>query len=88
MGIGVLAFAVALWLGVSPVPILLCGLVVLPLELLNSSLEATIDLISPDLHPLAKLAKDAAAGAVLIASIMSALVGLWVLGPALLSKLF
>lgn len=87
VGAGVLALALAVWLGVSPVPVLLCCMVVLPLELLNSALEAAIDLVSPDLHPLAKLTKDAAAGAVLLASALAALVGLWVLGPPLLAKI-
>jgi diacylglycerol kinase (ATP) len=87
VAIGGLALLMALWLGVSPVPILLCIMLVLPLELLNSALEAAIDLISPERHPLAKLTKDAAAGAVLVASLLSALIGLWVLGPALLAKL-
>ena len=84
---GSAALVLTLWLGVSPVPILICCAIVLPLELLNSALEAAIDLVSPKQHPLAKLTKDAAAGAVLVASLLSALVGLWVLLPALLEKL-
>lgn len=86
-GIAVLALLMALWLSVSPVPILLCIGLVLSLELINSSLEATLDLLSPDYHPLVKVAKDAAAAAVLLASIISILVGLWWLGGPLLAKL-
>lgn len=37
------------------------------LELVNTALEAVVDLASPDYHPLAKAAKDCAAGAVLVA---------------------
>ncbi|MCA9835578.1 MAG: diacylglycerol kinase [Trueperaceae bacterium] len=85
--IAVLAFLLSLWLKVSPVAILVMTALVLALELLNSALEATIDLISPDFHPLAKLAKDAAAGAVLLTSFLAVLVGLFALGPALLTKL-
>ena len=85
--IGVLAVGLALWLQAPPVPILLCCALVLALELINSALEAATDLISPELHPLAKLTKDAGAGAVLVASILAALVGLWVLGPPLWAKL-
>lgn len=48
---------------------------VLVCEMVNTAVEAIVDLASPDFHPLAKLAKDAAAGAVLIASIGAALVG-------------
>ena len=42
---------------------------VLALEAMNTALEALVDLASPDIHPLAKRAKDTAAGAVLIAAI-------------------
>lgn len=48
---------------------------VLALEVLNTGLEALVDLASPQLHPLAKAAKDAAAGAVLIAAVGSLAVG-------------
>ena len=84
---GCAAFLLALFLNVSPVPILICCAIVLPLELLNSALEAAIDLVSPKQHPLAKLTKDAAAGAVLVASVLSALIGLWVLLPPLITRL-
>ncbi len=42
---------------------------VLALELVNSALEAVIDLLHPDQHPAIKAAKDMAAGAVLVISI-------------------
>ncbi|MCL1890551.1 MAG: diacylglycerol kinase family protein [Coriobacteriia bacterium] len=57
------------------VVLILVGLV-LTLECLNTALEATIDRCSTDLHPLAKTAKDAAAGAVLIMALIAAVVGL------------
>ena len=85
--VGLVAVALALFLGVSPVPILLCCALVISLELVNSALEAAIDLMTTELHPLAKLAKDAGAAAVLLASLMSVGVGLWVLGPPLWHKL-
>ena len=44
-------------------------------ELINTAVEALVDLISPERHPLAKLAKDVAAGAVLIAAINALCVG-------------
>ena len=44
-------------------------------ELVNTAVEAIIDLVSPERHPLAKLAKDVAAGAVLIAAINALCVG-------------
>jgi len=44
-------------------------------ELLNTALEAVVDLVTTDYHPLAKVAKDVAAGAVLVAAVNAALVG-------------
>ncbi|HTU70497.1 MAG TPA: diacylglycerol kinase [Candidatus Baltobacteraceae bacterium] len=49
--------------------------VVLALELVNTAVEAIVDLLTVTHHPLAKTAKDAAAGAVLIASIAALIVG-------------
>lgn len=60
---------------------------VLILEGLNTAIEAAIDLSSPNFHPLAKKAKDLAAGMVLIAAIASVIVGLLILGPPLWDKL-
>jgi len=82
--LGVLALALGLTLRVPLAPILLACALVLSLELLNTGLEAAVDLASPQLQPLAKVAKDAAAGAVLVASAGALLVGVVVLGPPLL----
>lgn len=78
-----LACALAWTLHAPLAPIVLCCTLVLALEVLNTAVEALTDLASPDLHPLAKVAKDAAAGAVLVASLGAVLVGLGVLGPPL-----
>lgn len=56
-------------------------------ELINTAIEAAIDLASPNHHPLAKASKDAAAGAVLIAAIAAVLVGLLIIGPPLWGRL-
>lgn len=56
-------------------------------ELFNTVIEAIIDLVTEEYHPLAKKAKDVAAGAVLTAAITAVAVGLLVLGPALLARL-
>jgi diacylglycerol kinase len=48
---------------------------VITTEMVNTALETIIDLVSPDYHPLAKIAKDAAAGAVLVAALAAVLVG-------------
>ena len=56
------------------------GLVVVT-EILNTAIEHLTDLVSPEFHPLAKKTKDAAAGAVLIASIIAVIIGLLVFLP-------
>jgi diacylglycerol kinase len=52
-------------------------------EMFNTVLELCIDLASPDYHPLAKIAKDVAAGAVLLSAMLSVVIGLLVFGPHL-----
>lgn len=44
-------------------------------EMINTAIETVVDLVTGDIHPLAKLAKDISAGAVLIAAINSLIVG-------------
>src|SRR5439155_13703437 len=44
-------------------------------ELINTAIEAAVDLVTTTYHPLAKLAKDIAAGAVLVASLNAIVVG-------------
>ena len=56
-------------------------------EALNTSIEFLVDLVSPELHPLAAKAKDVAAGAVLIAAIGSLIIGALVFGPHIFSLL-
>lgn len=56
-------------------------------ELLNTAVELTVDLVSPALHPIARRAKDIAAGAVLIAALVAATVGIIVLAPPLFGAL-
>jgi diacylglycerol kinase len=58
--------------------------VVLILEGLNTAIEAAVDLASPNFHPLARTAKDVAAGMVLIAAIGSIVIGLLIFGPKLI----
>jgi diacylglycerol kinase (ATP) len=48
---------------------------VLVAEMFNSAIEAVVDLVSPNYHPLAKFAKDISAGAVLVTTIMAIVVG-------------
>ena len=87
IAIGVAALGMALWLGTGLIPVLICAMVVLALELINSSLEAAVDLAAPGVEPLAKQAKDYAAASVLIAAMGAVAVGLVVLGPPLLRQI-
>ena len=57
---------------------------ILSLELVNTAMEAVVDLVTEERRPLAKLAKDTAAGAGLIAAIMAAGVGLLIFVPKVL----
>lgn len=80
----------ALWLRIPPrdwaVLALTIG-VVFALELMNTAIEALVDLASPGQHDLARVAKDAAAGAVVVAAIAAVCVGIFILGPPLWLRL-
>ena len=71
------------WIGIAVIEA--CIALVMGLECVNTAIEAVVDLASPEYHDLAKTAKDAAAGAVLIAAIGSVLVGLMLYIPAILA---
>ncbi len=73
-------FAVARWEWVA---LLLIFSLILALEAVNTAVEAAIDLVSPEYHPLAKIAKDAAAGALVFAVVGSVLVAAIIFGPRL-----
>jgi len=76
--------------GATPVEIaallLAIGLVMVS-EALNTALESVVDLVSPAVHPLARVAKDVAAAGVLIAATTAVAVGLVVLGPRVIALL-
>lgn len=57
--------------------------VVLAAEMLNTVVEAAVDLASPEFHPLARIAKDVAAGAVLVTAGGAVAVGLFIFLPHL-----
>ena len=90
LGIGAAACAVAAWVGISRVEwaiLVFIIALVLILEGLNTAIEAAVDLAMPRIHPLAKRAKDLAAGMVLIAAMASMIVGWLILGPPLWARL-
>lgn len=85
-----LAVAVGLYLGLGWLEwavVIICIALVLIGEMVNTVIEAIVGLASPAYHPLAKIAKDVAAGAVLLTALASVIVGLLVLGPHLLLRL-
>lgn len=57
----------------------------LAIELLNTSVEYTVDLLTDEYHMLAKFAKDSAAGAMLIYAIFSVIIGLLIFIPKVLN---
>ena len=76
-----------IWLQISKTEWMICFILfglILALELVNTAVEATVDLFTEERKPLAKKAKDAAAGAVLIAAIFAAVIGILIFIPKLL----
>lgn len=87
LAISVLVVISGFWFNISStewMACLLCMAIVFGLEMMNTALETVVDLVSPEAHPLAGRAKDIAAGAVLLAAIISVIVGLIVFLPKIL----
>lgn len=83
VALAVVALA-GIWFGISALEWGLLGLtvaVILALEAVNTAIETVVDLVSPRYHPLAKVAKDTAAGALLIAVVGSVVVAACIFGP-------
>ena len=57
---------------------------VLSLELVNTAIERSVDLVTKDYRELAKVAKDASAGAVLVMSMFSVIIGILIFLPKIL----
>ena len=87
----VLVCIAAAWVRLSPLEwallLIMCA-VVLSLEMLNTAIELTVDRMGLERHPLAKAAKDVAAGAVLLAVVFAIVVGILLLGPPIWQRLF
>jgi diacylglycerol kinase (ATP) len=76
----------SLFLGVSKLELAVLVLVIMFVfvtEMINTALEFAVDLVTKEYHPLAKLAKDISAGAVLVSSVGAVLVGYLVLADNL-----
>ena len=77
---------VSLLLGVSAIELSILALVITVVfitELFNTAIEFAVDLVTQEYHPLAKLAKDVSAGAVLVSSVGAVLVGYLILADNL-----
>jgi diacylglycerol kinase (ATP) len=86
VSISIVIVALGLWLGLSTTQWAIIALtigVVLVAESFNTVVEVMVDLVTEEYHPLAKIAKDAAAGAVLLIAIVAVVIGLLILGPPL-----
>jgi diacylglycerol kinase len=91
VAISLAVIGLGLWLGLSPAEwaiVVVTMAVVFVAEFVNTAVEAAVDLVTEDRRPLAKVAKDAAAGGVLVAAILAVIVGLLILGPPLWERLF
>ena len=86
---GALVLTAGILLQLEPIALSILALTsafVMILELLNTALESVVDLtVGQSYHELAKIAKDCAAGAVLLSAIAAVIVGGCLLLPALLS---
>src|SRR5215213_2959787 len=92
--VAVVVLVASLLLGVSRLELavlVLTILLVFVTELFNTAMEFIVDLATKEYHPLAKLAKDVSAGAVLVSSVGAVLVGYLILaddlGPLSLATL-
>ncbi|SFL32504.1 diacylglycerol kinase family protein [Pelosinus propionicus] len=75
---GVIAGFLSWWFSLDKYEILILLVTiegVLVAEMINTVVETLVNMISPEFHPLAKIAKDVAAGAVLISAMFSLVVG-------------
>lgn len=84
--LGALAVALGAYLRITPVEwalVFVAIALVLVFEMMNTVVESIVDLASPQYHPLAKVAKDVAAGAVLLNAVLSVIIALFVFIPHL-----
>ena len=83
-GFALVALALAFWIPLLPSEWALLLFVigwVLTLELINTIIERILDIVKPNVHPYVRVVKDMAAGAVLIASFISVLIGIFIFLP-------
>lgn len=90
VSLALLAILAGLVLRISPVEFALVFIAITSVfvaEMINTVVEATVDLAVQRYHPLARIAKDVAAGAVLVNAVLSVLVGMLIFGPHIIALL-
>jgi diacylglycerol kinase len=88
--VAIITMGIAFLLGVNRMEwtfLMIAIFMVLSAETFNTAIERTVDLITEDKQPLAKLAKDLAAGTVLLTAINAVVIGILVFGPYLIRLL-
>ncbi len=87
ISIMILVIIMGIVLKISKIEWIICTILfglVISLELVNTAIENTIDLITQEKDPKAKIAKDTAAGAVLVSAISAAIIGLIIFIPKII----
>lgn len=90
LAISAAVVGLGLWLGLDRLEwsvVVVAAGTVWTAELINTALEAIVDLASPEHRPLARVAKDVSAAAVLLAALAAAAAGALLLGPRILERL-
>lgn len=83
-------FAVSAWLRLDALRwtiVVLTAALVFAAEFFNTAVEVIVDMVSPEHHPLAKIAKDVAAAAVLVTAFGAVIIGMLLMGPPVVLKL-
>ena len=85
--VAIIAIILGIFLKLSTIEFAIVALVigfVLVSEMFNTAIEYAIDMAMPTIHPLAKISKDVASGAVLLSAIASIAVGLLIYLPKII----
>jgi diacylglycerol kinase len=89
VSLAVLGLALWLRLSTSDWAILILAIIMVWMaEFMNTAMEVVVDLYSPDIHPMAKVAKDVSAAAVMLGAVGAIVIGLLIMGPPLWARFF
>lgn len=86
----ILVIILGIWLQISPLEWAVCIIgvgLIMALELLNTAIEAVVDLASPEIHPLAKIVKDTASAAIGMYCLIAFIAGCFIFGPKIIALL-